>query len=487
MTRHETIRHHPPTPDTLRRFAEVVGDDNVILNDDDKAPYLREWRDRYVGRAAAVLRPGTTAEVAGLMKIANENLTAIVPQGGNTGLVGAQIPFEGGQEIVLSLGRLNRIRDVDPLDNTMTVESGCILASIQAEAEKVDRLFPLSLGSEGSCQIGGNLSSNAGGTGVLAYGNARSLVLGLEVVLADGRIWNGLRRLRKDNTGYDLKDMFIGAEGTLGIITGAVLRLFPKPRDTATAFIGIQSPGDAVALLSIANEVSGGRVTGFEIMPRVGLDFVLRHADGTRDPLTTSHPWYVLMELSGGESVGVLREPCERILEAGFEADLVADAAIAESGQQGQDFWRLRTAMSEVQKHEGGSIKHDVSVPVSKIAEFIERASAEVSQRIPDCRPLPFGHIGDGNIHFNISQPIGGDKSAFLDRWDEINDAVHGIVLSLNGSVSAEHGIGRMKRHMMEHIKEPVELDIMRTLKQTFDPNDILNPGKLLPPQEHPS
>ena len=319
---------------------------------------------------------------------------------------------------------------------------------------------------------------------MLAYGNARNLVLGLEVVLADGRIWNGLRRLRKDNTGYDLKDMFIGAEGTLGIITGAVLRLFPKPRDIATAFIGIQAPGDAVELLSIANEISGGRVTGFEIMPRVGLEFVLRHAEGARDPLATSHPWYVLMELSGGESVGVLREPCERILEAGFEAGLVADAAIAESGQQGQDFWRLRTAMSEVQKHEGGSIKHDVSVPVSKIAEFIEQASNIVSERIPGCRPLPFGHIGDGNIHFNISQPVDGDKAAFLDRWDEINDAVHDIVLSLTGSVSAEHGIGRMKRHMMERIKDPVELDIMRSLKRTFDPNDILNPGKLLPPME---
>ncbi len=484
MTRHETLRHHPPTAELLQRFAAIVGDDNAILEDGDKAPYLREWRDRYVGRAAAVLRPGTTAEVSEVMKIANENRIAMVPQGGNTGLVGAQIPFEGGQEVVLSLGRLNRIRDVDPLDNTMTVESGCILATIQAEADGVDRLFPLSLGSEGSCQIGGNLSSNAGGTGVLAYGNARNLVLGLEVVLADGRIWNGLRRLRKDNTGYDLKDMFIGAEGTLGVITGAVLRLFPKPRDIATAFIGIRTPGDAVTLLSIANEISGGRVTGFEIMPRTGLEFVLRHADGVRDPLTTAHPWYVLMELSGGESVGVLRQPCEKILEAGFEAGLVQDAAIAESGQQGQDFWRLRTAMSEVQKHEGGSIKHDVSVPVSRIAEFIEQASTVVSERIPGCRPLPFGHIGDGNIHFNISQPVDGDKAAFLDRWDEINDAVHGIVLALNGSVSAEHGIGRMKRHMMERIKDPVELDIMRSLKKTFDPNDILNPGKLLPPEE---
>lgn len=483
MTRHETARHNPPAPETLRRFAGIVGPDNVIRTEDEKAPYLREWRDRYAGRAAAVLRPETAEQVAQVMKTANETRTAIVPQGGNTGLVGAQIPFESGHEVVLSLGRLKRIRDVDPLDNTMTVESGCILATIQAEADKADRLFPLSLGSEGSCQIGGNLSSNAGGTGVLAYGNARDLVLGLEVVLADGRVWDGLRRLRKDNTGYDLKDMFIGAEGTLGIITGAVLRLFPRPRDTATAFIGIRAPGDAVALLSVANAISGGRVTGFEIMPRVGLEFVLRHGEGACDPLAAPHPWYVLMELSGGENAGVLRDPCERILEAGFEAGLVADAAIAESGRQGQDLWRLRTAMSEVQKHEGGSIKHDISVPVSKIAEFIERASAMVSERIPGCRPLPFGHIGDGNIHFNVSQPAGGERAAFLDRWDEINDAVHDIVLSLNGSVSAEHGIGRMKRHMMERIKDPVELSIMRSLKKTFDPNGILNPGKLLPPE----
>lgn len=476
--------HAPPSPRTLDRFSDIVGGDYAIRDHAEMRGYLHEWRDRYVGHAAMVLRPGSTQEVSDIMRVANETRTAIVPQGGNTGLVGAQIPYESGHEVVLSLGRLNQVRSVDPLDNTMTVDAGCILATIQAQADMVGRMFPLSLGSEGTCQIGGNLSSNAGGTGVLAYGNARNLVLGLEVVLADGRIWDGLRALRKDNTGYDLKDIFIGAEGTLGIITAAVLKLFPVPRDIATTFIGVPSPAAAVALLSLASEISGGRVTGFEIMPRIGLEYVLRHVDGARDPLTEAHPWYVLMELSGGESGGVLREPCERILEAGYQSELLSDAAIAENVLQTSELWRLRTSLSEVQKHEGGSIKHDVSVPVSKIPAFLEEATNTVKRYIPGCRPVPFGHIGDGNIHFNISQPETADTAAFLNCWEDVNDIVHNIVRSFGGSVSAEHGIGRMKRHMMEQIKSPVELDMMRSLKQTFDPNNILNPDKMLPASE---
>lgn len=478
------MTHRPPSQDLLNHFASIVGEDNAIRNEAEMDGYLREWRDRYVGRAAMVLRPGSTQEVSDILRAANQTGTAIVPQGGNTGLVGGQIPFENGHEVVLSLGRLNRVRSVDALDNTMTVEAGCILAIIQAQADMVDRLFPLSLGSEGSCQIGGNLSSNAGGTSVLAYGNARNLVLGLEVVLADGRVWDGLRMLRKDNTGYNLKDLFIGAEGTLGIITAAVLKLFPMPRDSATAFIGVPSPAAAVSLLSLANEISGGRITGFELMPRIGLDFVLRHDEGSRDPLEASHPWYVLMEISGGEAAGVLREPCERILEQALLEDMIIDASIASNNLQAAAFWRLRSAMSEVQKQEGGSIKHDVSVPISKIPAFLDEATQTMKRYIPGCRPVPFGHIGDGNIHFNISQPDSADSAAFLNCWEEVNDIVHGIVRSYGGSVSAEHGIGRMKRNMMELIKSPVELEMMRTLKRTFDPNNILNPGKLLPSTE---
>jgi FAD/FMN-containing dehydrogenase len=473
-----------PSAATLDRLAAVVGERHALRGGDDMAPYLVEQRNRYFGKAAMVLRPGSTEEVSRLLKIASETGTAIVPQGGNTGLVGAQTPFEHGREVVLSLGRMNRIRAIDPLDNTITVEAGCILATVQAEADRVDRLFPLSLGAEGSCQIGGNLSSNAGGIGVLAYGNARNLVLGLEVVLADGRVWDGLRALRKDNTGYDLRDLFIGAEGTLGIITGAVLRLLPKPRDTATAFIAVPSPAAAVALLSLASEISGNRVTGFELMPRFGLDIVLRHVDGARDPIAGEHPWYVLMELAGGEAEGVLRGPCESVLEAGLEHGLIIDATIAESKAQSDAFWYIRFALAEFQKFEGGSIKHDVSVPVSTMPEFIEEGCAAAIDLIPGCRPLPFGHIGDGNVHFNISQPVGADTHAFLGRWEEMNDVIHSLVLSHNGSISAEHGIGRMKSHMMAAIKSPVELELMRGLKRLFDPDNILNPGKLLPPEE---
>ncbi len=471
--------------DLASRFAAIVGEANVLRDQADMDRYLREPRDLYVGTARMVLRPGTTEEVSRILALANETGTKIVPQGGNTGLVGAQIPYDAGDEVVLSLGRLNRVRQVDPLDNTMTVEAGCVLADLQAQADAAGRLFPLSLGSEGTCQIGGNLSSNAGGTAVLAYGNARNLVLGLEVVLADGRIWNGLRSLRKDNTGYNLTNLFIGAEGTLGVITAAVLKLFPRPRDVATAFIGLETPQAALSLLSLASEVSGGRVTGFEIIPRLGIDFVLRHLPGARDPLAGSHAWYVLMELSGGEAAGVLRAPCEKILEAAFEDGLVEDATIAESQAQSDAFWTIRTSLSEIQKHEGGSIKHDVSVPVSRMADFIDEASAAVVDFIPGARPLPFGHVGDGNVHFNVSQPEGADKAAFLAQWDAVNDIVHGIVMEYGGSISAEHGIGRMKRHMMTAIKDPVELDMMRGLKTLFDPNNILNPGKTLPGGDH--
>jgi D-lactate dehydrogenase (cytochrome) len=400
-----------------------------------------------------------------------------VPQGGNTGLVGGQTPLHG--EIVLSLKRLDRVREVDAIAGTMTCEAGVILARAQEAAAAAGRLFPLSLGAEGSCTIGGNLSTNAGGTGALAYGVARELVLGLEVVLPDGRIMHNLRKLKKDNTGYDLRHLFIGAEGTLGVITAAVLKLFPRPRAVETAFIGLPSPHAALALFNLANERAGGTVTGFELMPRIALEFAVRHAPVCRDPLSEPHPWYVLIELSSQAREG-LRATIEEILAAGAEQGLVTDATIAASLEQAKAFWLTRHHIADTQKYEGGSIKHDVSVPVTAVPDFIVEASAAVEAMIPGCRPCPFGHLGDGNIHFNISQPVGADKAAFLARWDEVNAAVFAIVARHGGSISAEHGIGVMKRDLLPGVKDPVALSLMRGFKRMLDPNGILNPGKVL-------
>ena len=464
----------------FQQFSAIVGASHALSTDTDMAPYLHEWRDRYQGRAAMVLCPANVDEVSRIMALAFKTDTKIVPQGGNTGLVGGQIPFEQGCEIVLSLTRLDNIRSVDPVGNVMVLEAGVTLAEARQVALDVDRSFPLSLASQGTCQIGGNLASNAGGVNVLAYGNMRELCLGLEVVLADGRIWNGLRALKKDNTGYDLRDLFIGSEGTLGIITAAVLKLFPRPREQATAFIGVKNLEDIGSLYSLAIKSAGGQLTAFEILPRRGLDFVLRHASDARDPLEDIHKWYALLEISslagGGEASALMN----RLLEEGFEKGFVVDAALPSSLDQRDAIWALRERMSEAQKPEGGSIKHDVSVPVSLIPEFIARANEAVTKLVPDCRPVPFGHWGDGNIHYNISQPEGWEKQDFLQRWEEMSKLVHEIVLSLNGSISAEHGIGVMKREMLVEAKDAVELDLMRTLKQGFDPKGILNPGKLL-------
>ena len=442
-------------------------------------PYLKEWRDLFRGKAQGVVRPGSTAEVAELVKLAAETGTVLVPQGGNTGLVGGQIPISEGREVILSLQRLDKIRAVDTDGDTMIVEAGVTLKRAQDAAEAAGRLFPLSLASEGSCTIGGNLSTNAGGTAVLAYGNARELCMGLEVVLPDGRIWNGLRQLRKDNTGYDLKNLFIGAEGTLGIITAAVLKLFPAPAARATAFLAVPDPAAALELLNAAKAGAGGTLTTFELMPRIGMDFVLRHASGTRDPLSEPSPWYVLMEVSAQQASG-LDEHVEAFLGEALEKGIVTDAALAGSLTQRADFWKLREMLSEVQTYEGGSIKHDVSVPIHATPEFLARAIAAVEAMVPGCRPVPFGHLGDGNIHFNVSQPVGADKAGFLARWSEMNEAVHAIVTELHGSISAEHGIGRLKRDLLPGVKDPVELDLMRTLKRTLDPKRILNPGAVL-------
>jgi len=467
-----------------QNFADMIGSANVLTAPAEMAPFLTEWRDLYQGATQMVLRPGSTDEVSKVLRYAYAQGLKIVPQGGNTGLVGGQIPQESGDEIVLSLGRMNKIRAVDPDGFTITAEAGVVLERLQQAADEADRLFPLSLGAQGSCQIGGNISTNAGGTAVLAYGNTRDLVLGLEVVLPNGDIWNGLRILRKDNTGYDLKQLFIGGEGTLGVITAASLKLFPKPKKLEAAFVGLGSPESALRLFSSAKSQAGPVLTGFEIMPRIGLEFCLRHLDGARDPLHSAHDWYVLMELSSGSAAFPIRDLLESILGEAFEAGHVEDAAIAESMQQVKDFWHLRHGMSEVQKPEGGSIKHDISVPVASIPAFLEKAMAAVRDLVPGCRPVPFGHLGDGNIHFNVSQPEGAEKDAYLTKWDAMNDVVHGIVAEFDGSISAEHGIGRLKRDLLAGVKSDTEIAMMRAIKQALDPKGLMNPERLLPARD---
>jgi FAD/FMN-containing dehydrogenase len=466
-------------PSLLSRFGEIVGARHVVADPADMERYLVEDRGLYHGRALCVVRPGSVDEVSRLVRLCDATNTKIVPQGGNTGLVGGQIPDESGDEIVLSLARLTAIREVDPASNTMTLEAGVTLLRAQEEAERIDRLFPLSLVSEGSCTIGGNLSTNAGGTAVLAYGNARDLVLGLEVVLANGRVLRNLSKLKKDNTGYDLKHLFMGAEGTLGIITAAVLKLFPRPRACETAFVGLATPQDALALLTLAQERAGQSVVTFELLPRIGIDYVLRHSPGSRDPLSGMYAWYVLIELASQAEHG-LRETAESLLGEALEKAIAQDVALATSLDQRNAFWRLREHLSEVQKHEGGSIKHDVSVPVAAVPAFIGAATNAVAAALPDARVVAFGHLGDGNIHFNVSQPVGADKAAFLARWHELNDVVHEIVARYAGSISAEHGIGRLKRDLLPKVKDPVALDVMRALKQILDPKGLLNPGKVL-------
>jgi len=466
--------------DLIARFCAITGPAHALTEAQDIAPYLVESRGLYHGTSPLVLRPGSVEEVSKILALATETRTAIVPQGGNTGHVGGSVPREGAMDAVLSLSRLNRIRDVDPVGNVIVADGGCVLADIQAAAENVGRLFPLSLGSEGSCQIGGNLSTNAGGTAVLSYGNMRHLCLGLEVVLPTGEVWNGLRRLKKDNTGYDLRDLFIGAEGTLGVITGAVLKLFPQPLGHEVAFAGLKSVKNALALFERASSRCGPALTGFELMPRLGVDFTTRHIPGVRDPLATRHDWYVLIDISTSDAADTAARMMEAVLAEGMEAGLIENAVIAASEEQRKALWHMRESMSPAQKPEGGSIKHDVSVPVSAIPDFMAKADAAVTAAIPGARICSFGHMGDGNIHYNISQPVGADRRAFLARWQEINHIVHGIVLSFGGSISAEHGIGQLKRDELAEIREPIEMDLMGRIKRAFDPAGIMNPGKVV-------
>ena len=470
----------------VEKLQAVVGDKGLITDDRDKHPYLTDWRENYLGTALAVVRPACTEEVAAVVRLCAAEAVAVVPQGGNTGLVGGGVPHEAGREIVLSLGRMNRILDVDTIGYTMTVEAGVVLKAIQDAAAARDRLFPLSLAAEWSCTIGGNLSTNAGGVQVLHYGNARQLVLGLEVVTPAGEIWNGLRALKKDNTGYDLRDLYLGAEGTLGIITKAVLKLWPKPKDIATSWIAVPSPEAAVELLSGAHAASEDNVTSCELMSRQGIDFVLKHIPGAIDPLAGRHDWYVLLEWSStrrrhaGGNEGGLDGKMEAYLDEAMEKGLVLDAAIAQNETQARAFWALRENHSEAQKKEGPSIKHDISVAVSKMPSFMKEGLAAMKKALPEGRPVPFGHVGDGNMHFNCQAPAGWDKARFMKHGDAISGAVYDLVVGYGGSISAEHGIGRLKVDELAHYRSKIELDVMRTLKRALDPQNIMNPGKIV-------
>src|ERR1700731_4662912 len=466
----------PFSPELIARFRAIVGDKYAVTEPADVAPYVTEERGLFHGHSPLVLRPGSTAEVSAICKLATHERIARVPQGGNPGLVGGQTPHHG--EVVVSTRRLDKIRDIDPASNTMTCESGVVLQVAQQKAAEVDRLFPLSLGAEGSCTIGGNLSTNAGGTAALAFGVAREMALGLEVVLADGRILNGLSKLKKDNTGYDLRNLFIGAEGTLGIITAATLKLFPKPRAVETAFVGLKSPAAALKLLSIAQNEAAGSLTSFELLADIAVDFSVRHGIDIRDPLGSKHRWYVLMELSSSRDD--VDTALESILTEGMDQGIVDDAVIAANLSQRSAFWKLRDEMSAAQKPEGGSIKHDISVPVAAVPDFIEQANAAVVKLIPGSRPVPFGHLGAGKIHYNVSQPVGGDTADFMDRWHEVNAVVFDIVRRMGGSISAEHGIGVLKRDELPEVKDKVAIELMRAIKAMLDPHGIMNPGKVL-------
>ena len=462
----------PAQPATLERLKALVGPAGYSVDPDELAPHLTEWRNRFVGKTPLLLKPANTEEVAAIVRICAEADMGIVAQGGNTGLVGGQIPRPEGCDLLLSMSRMNKIRSVDAIDNTMVVEAGCTLGVAQEAAAKVERLLPLSLAAEGTSQVGGNLSTNAGGIHVLRYGNARDAVLGLEVVTADGAIWNGLRALRKDNTGYDLKQLFVGAEGTLGIITAAVLKLFPRPRQVETLLASVSDPDKVLALLALARDLTGDGVFAFEMISRFALELVLRHIPGTSDPLAAPAPWYVLTDLT------VTRDVAENFLAAAFDRGLVEDAVLAGSAAQAKALWKLRESISESQKHEGGSIKHDISEPVSRIPAFLREALAAAEKLIPGIRPVPFGHVGDGNLHFNFTQPVAMDKEAYLAKWEALNRVVHDIVIAHSGSISAEHGIGVLKREEGRRFKSAVELDLLRRIKQALDPKGIMNPGK---------
>jgi len=468
---------HPP----IERLAAIVGATGLITDARDMEPYVVDWRRHYRGRTPAVVRPASTEEVAAVVKLCAETGTGIVPQGGNTGMCGGATPSAAGNEIVLALGRMNRVREVDTLNNTITADAGCILANLQQSAIAADRLFPLTLGAEGSCEIGGNLPTKAGGINGLRYGDNRDLALGLEAVLPDGRVWNGLKGLRKDNTGYDLKDLFIGSEGTLGVITGAVLKLYPRPRTRLTALIAVADPAAAVQLLARLRSACGERISAFEILSRLCLELVLKHIPATREPLPQLHLWQVLVELADTTAGSSLRDAFERaVAEAGDEG-LVRDAVIAESMAQSQALWRLRETIPEASRDEGLLYRHDISLTISRIPEFVATASAALERSFPGVRIICFGHLGNGNLHFNYFVPGHHKDDPTARNASDINQIMLDIVHQFGGSFSAEHGIGQSKRGELAYYKSALELDTMRALKRTFDPRNIMNPGKVLP------
>jgi D-lactate dehydrogenase (cytochrome) len=464
----------------LERIRAVVGGAGLITAPEELLPYATDWRKRYYGKPLAVVRPASTAEVAQVVRVCAEARAGIVPQGGNTGLCGAATPDASGSQIVLNLSRMNRVRAIDARNNTMTVEAGCVLASLQKAAENAGRLLPLSLAAEGSCEIGGNLSTNAGGTAVLRYGNARELVLGLEVVLPSGETWDGLRGLRKDNTGYDLKQLFIGAEGTLGVITAAVLKLFPLPRSRATAVAALQTPEKALVLLERALEACGERLTAFELFSDFCLSLVLKHFKDTAAPFPRRFPHYALMELSDTRPGEGVRTLVDSVLEAALEDETIIDAAVASSEAQSQALWKLREFISEAQAHEGPNIKHDISIPISRIAEFIAATDAELLRAYPGIRMVTFGHLGDGNLHYNVSPSEGAAPDAFMRELGAVNRIVHDAVARFGGSISAEHGLGQLKHEEIKRYKSGIEMELMRSIKRALDPQGIMNPGKVL-------
>jgi len=462
------------------RLRELLGADCVLTDAAACAPFLSDHRGLYSGRALAVLRPRTLAEVCQLLAVCNAARVGVVPQGGNTGYCGGATPDESGSQVVLSLARLNRIRSVDAVNYSLTAEAGCVLASIQQAAEEAGRFFPLSLGAQGSCQIGGNLSTNAGGLNVLRYGMMRDLVLGLEVVLADGRRLESLTALRKDNTGYDIKALFLGAEGTLGVITAATLKLFPQIRAQACAFAAVPDVRAAVALLAELREASGDRISSFELIPRIGIELTTRHITGTSDPLAAPYDWYVLCELSAARALEPLDSVLEEALGAALERGTLLDAVLTRSERERAALWKLRESIPAAQRLAGASLKHDVSVPVSALPEFVARASHWVSVNVPDAQLVAYGHVGDGNLHFNLSQRPGAGAEAFLARGPAVQRALHDLVREFGGSFSAEHGIGRLKVGELERYAPPLELELMRAVKRAFDPHGIMNPGKVL-------
>lgn len=469
-----------PAEQHISALMAMMGPKGAITDAVEIAPHLEEWRGKYFGSTQLMLQPATTEAAAEAVRYCNEHKITLVPQGGNTGLVGGSLPgLEGRDEVLISTKRMKQNILVDAQDYSVTVDAGCTVAAIQEAAEKADRLFPLSLASEGSCTAGGVVSTNAGGVHVVRYGTTRALTIGLEAVLPSGEIYDSLSSLRKDNTGYALDQLLIGAEGTLGLVTRVAFRLFPQEKQRHTFWLATASPEDALALLSSAREKSGDRVSVFEIMPHAGLELVLNHIPGTHNPLTTPYPWYILLEVGTSSHDPALSGQLDSWLETNLEADRLLDGAVAQSEKQAADFWKLRESMSEAQKHEGGSIKHDISVPVSSIPSFIEDASKALLKAYPGSRLTPFGHLGDGNLHFNVLQPKDMNKTAFLAQWDSMNRLVHDIVAKHKGSISAEHGIGSMKKHELARLKNPAALAAMVGVKKALDPNNIMNPGVL--------